>query len=61
MMLTIGSSRRVPIEAANGSVAFADMATATLSCDPAAMSATPAAELLSIFKGFVERPVTMLV
>jgi pyruvate/2-oxoglutarate dehydrogenase complex dihydrolipoamide acyltransferase (E2) component len=60
-MLSIGSRRRAPIEAPDGAVAFADMATVTLSCDPAAVSATLASELLSAFKGFVEKPVTMLV
>jgi pyruvate/2-oxoglutarate dehydrogenase complex dihydrolipoamide acyltransferase (E2) component len=60
-MLSIGSRRRAPVEAADGTVAFADMVTATLACDPGAVSATLAADLLSAFKGFVERPVTMLV
>ena len=60
-MLSIGSRRRAPIEAADGSVAFADMVTATLACDPGAIDAALGAELLATFKGFVERPVTMLV
>jgi len=60
-MLSIGSRRRAPIEAPDGSVVFADMATATLSCDSDAVNAALAGELLSAFKGFVEKPVTMLV
>jgi pyruvate/2-oxoglutarate dehydrogenase complex dihydrolipoamide acyltransferase (E2) component len=60
-MLSIGSRRRAPIEGPNGSVVFADMVTATLACDPGAISAALGAELLLNFKGFVERPVTMLV
>jgi pyruvate/2-oxoglutarate dehydrogenase complex dihydrolipoamide acyltransferase (E2) component len=60
-MLSIGSRRRVPIEAPDTSVVFADMVTATLACDPAAVDAALGAALLSTFKGFVERPVTMLV
>ena len=60
-MLSIGSRRRAPVEAPDGAVAFADMVTATLACDPRAVDAALGAELLSAFKGFVERPVTMLV
>jgi pyruvate/2-oxoglutarate dehydrogenase complex dihydrolipoamide acyltransferase (E2) component len=60
-MLSIGSRRRAPIEAPDGSIAFGAIVTATLSCDPAAVNASLAAELLSTFKGFIERPVTMLV
>jgi pyruvate/2-oxoglutarate dehydrogenase complex dihydrolipoamide acyltransferase (E2) component len=60
-MLSVGSRRRAPIEAADGSVAFADTVTATLSCDPGTVDAAAGAELLATFKGFVERPVTMLV
>ena len=60
-MLSIGSRRRAPIEAADGSVAFAETVTATLACDPGAVDAALGAELLATFKGFVERPVTMLV
>jgi pyruvate/2-oxoglutarate dehydrogenase complex dihydrolipoamide acyltransferase (E2) component len=60
-MLSIGSRRRIPVETADGSVAFADTVTATLACDPGAVDAALAAELLSAFRGFVERPVTMIV
>jgi pyruvate dehydrogenase E2 component (dihydrolipoamide acetyltransferase) len=60
-MLSIGSCRRAAAEAADGSVVFVETVTATLACDPAAVDASLGAELLSTFKGFVERPVTMLV
>jgi pyruvate dehydrogenase E2 component (dihydrolipoamide acetyltransferase) len=60
-MLSISSRRRAPVEAADGSVAFADMVTATLACDPGTVDASLGAALLATFKGFVERPVTMLV
>jgi len=60
-MLSIGSRRRAAIEAPDRSVAFADTVTATLACDPGTVDAAAGAELLATFKGFVERPVTMLV
>jgi pyruvate/2-oxoglutarate dehydrogenase complex dihydrolipoamide acyltransferase (E2) component len=60
-MLSIGSQRRAPIEAPDGSVTFGSMVTVTLTCDPRAVDAALATELLSIFKGFVEKPVTMIV
>jgi pyruvate dehydrogenase E2 component (dihydrolipoamide acetyltransferase) len=59
--LSIGAPRRAPIEAADGSVKFVDMVTATLTCDVRVVDAPLGAELLSAFKGFVERPVTMIV
>jgi pyruvate dehydrogenase E2 component (dihydrolipoamide acetyltransferase) len=60
-LLSIGAPRRAPIEAPDGSAKFTDMMTATLTCDPRAVDAALGAELLSAFKGFLERPVTMIV
>jgi pyruvate dehydrogenase E2 component (dihydrolipoamide acetyltransferase) len=60
-MLGVGATRRAPVEAADGSVKFIDMMTVTLSCDHRAIDAARGAELLAAFKGFVERPVTMIV
>jgi pyruvate dehydrogenase E2 component (dihydrolipoamide acetyltransferase) len=60
-VLSIGSSRRAPIEAADGSVKFADMITVTLTCDHRTVDATLGAALLAAFRGFVEQPVTMIV
>jgi len=59
-MLSIGGPRRAPVEA-DGAVKVVDMVTATLTCDARAADATLGAELLSAFKGFIERPVTMIV
>jgi pyruvate dehydrogenase E2 component (dihydrolipoamide acetyltransferase) len=57
----VGAPRRAPIEAADGSVDFVSVLTATLSCDSQTINAALGAELLGAFKGFVERPVAMLV
>ena len=59
--LSLGAPRRAPVEAPHGSVTFIDMVTATLVCDPRAVDAALGAGLLAAFKGFVERPVTMIV
>ena len=60
-LLNLGSQRRAPAEAPDGSVKFIGVVTATLSCDHRAVDAARGAALLSAFKGFVERPVTMIV
>jgi pyruvate dehydrogenase E2 component (dihydrolipoamide acetyltransferase) len=60
-LLSLGAARRAPVEAADGSVQFVSIMTATLSCDPRAVDAVRGAQLLSAFKGFVEQPVTMIV
>jgi pyruvate dehydrogenase E2 component (dihydrolipoamide acetyltransferase) len=60
-LLSIGADRRAPVEAEDGAVKFIEMMIVTLSCDPHALDATLGAKLLSAFKGFVERPVTMIV
>ena len=60
-MLSVGSPRRAPVEAPDGSVKFADMMTVTLTCDHRVVDGALGAELLAAFKGFVERPVTMMV
>ncbi len=60
-LLSLGAPRRAPVEAPDGSVAFASMMTATLSCDHRVADAVLGAELLAAFKGFVEQPVTMIV
>jgi pyruvate dehydrogenase E2 component (dihydrolipoamide acetyltransferase) len=60
-LLNLGSPRRAPVEAADGSMTFVTIVTATLSCDPRALDAARGAALLSAFKGFVEQPVTMIV
>jgi pyruvate dehydrogenase E2 component (dihydrolipoamide acetyltransferase) len=60
-MLSIGAPRRAPVEAGDGSIEFADMMTATLTCDHRRVDAALGAGLLMAFKGFVEQPVTMIV
>ena len=60
-LLSIAAPRRAPVEAADGAVKFVSVMTATLSCAPRAVDATTGAALLAAFKGFVEKPVTMLV
>jgi pyruvate dehydrogenase E2 component (dihydrolipoamide acetyltransferase) len=60
-MLSIGSKRRAPVEAADGSVEFIDIVTVTLSCDQRVVDGALGAELIAAFKGYVEQPVTMIV
>jgi pyruvate dehydrogenase E2 component (dihydrolipoamide acetyltransferase) len=60
-LLAVGAVRRQPFEAADNSVRFGSVVTATLCCDRRVIDAAVAAQLLSAFKAFVEKPVTMLV
>jgi pyruvate dehydrogenase E2 component (dihydrolipoamide acetyltransferase) len=60
-MLSLGSTRRAPVEAADGRVKFVDLVTVTLSCDHRAIDAARGVELLAAFKRFFEQPVTMIV
>ena len=57
-ILAIGSGRRAPVEAEDGSVKFVSVMTATLSCDHRVVDGALGAELLAAFKNFVEMPVT---
>lgn len=59
--LAIGSVRRQAIETPDNSVRFASVFTATLACDARVLDAAKGAQLLGAFKGFIEKPVTMLV
>jgi pyruvate dehydrogenase E2 component (dihydrolipoamide acetyltransferase) len=60
-LLSVGSARRAPIEAADGAVKFIDTMTVTLVCDHRVIDVERGAELLAAFKRFVEQPVTMIV
>jgi pyruvate dehydrogenase E2 component (dihydrolipoamide acetyltransferase) len=60
-ILAVGAARREAVEREDGSVGFASMMTVTLSCDHRVVDGALGAELLAAFRGFVERPVTMLV
>ncbi|HMA55928.1 MAG TPA: 2-oxo acid dehydrogenase subunit E2, partial [Pseudolabrys sp.] len=60
-ILAIGSSRRAPVEAEDGSVKFVSQMSVTLSCDHRVVDGALGAELLAAFKDFIEKPVTALV
>ena len=60
-ILAVGAARRQAVEKPDGGVGFASMLTATLSCDHRVVDGTLGAELLAVFKGYVEQPVTALV
>jgi pyruvate/2-oxoglutarate dehydrogenase complex dihydrolipoamide acyltransferase (E2) component len=60
-LLSIGSQRRVPVEAEDGTARFVTVVTATLVCDEAAVDSTRGAALLAAFRGYVANPVTMIV
>jgi pyruvate dehydrogenase E2 component (dihydrolipoamide acetyltransferase) len=60
-ILAVGAARRQAIEKPDGSVGFASMLTATLSCDHRAVDGALGAELLAAIKALMESPVTMLV
>jgi hypothetical protein len=60
-MLGIGSRRRAAVEAADGSVAFAETSRRRCHAIRARSTRRWAPRWLATFKGFVERPVTMLV
>jgi pyruvate dehydrogenase E2 component (dihydrolipoamide acetyltransferase) len=60
-ILAIGSSRRAPVEAEDGSVKFVSQMSVTLSCDHRVVDGALGAELLAAFKTFIEKPITALV
>jgi len=60
-ILAVGEARRVPAEAADGSVVFQSRMSVTLSCDHRVVDGAVGAELLKALKGYLENPVTMLV
>jgi pyruvate dehydrogenase E2 component (dihydrolipoamide acetyltransferase) len=60
-ILAVGSTRRAPVEADDGSVNFISQMTVTVSCDHRVVDGALGAELLAAFKGFIEKPVTALV
>ena len=60
-LLAIGAVRRQPVEAPDNSWRFESVVTATLCCDARVVDAALGAQLLNAFKGFIEKPVTMLV
>jgi pyruvate dehydrogenase E2 component (dihydrolipoamide acetyltransferase) len=60
-ILAIGTSRRAPVEADDGSIRFISVMTVTLSCDHRVVDGALGAQLLAAFKAFVENPVTALI
>ncbi|HKA71754.1 MAG TPA: pyruvate dehydrogenase complex dihydrolipoamide acetyltransferase [Xanthobacteraceae bacterium] len=60
-ILAVGAAQRRPAESEDGGVRFVSQMTVTLACDHRVVDGALGAELLGAFKGFVERPVTMLV
>ena len=60
-ILAVGAGQRRPIETEDGGVKFVTQMTVTLSCDHRVVDGALGAEFLAAFKGFIERPVTMLV
>jgi pyruvate dehydrogenase E2 component (dihydrolipoamide acetyltransferase) len=60
-ILAVGAARRQAIEKPDGSVAFASMLSATLSCDHRVVDGALGAELLAAIKTLIELPVSMLV
>jgi pyruvate dehydrogenase E2 component (dihydrolipoamide acetyltransferase) len=59
-ILAVGAAQRRPVETDDGGVKFVSQMTVTLSCDHRVVDGALGAELLTAFKGFIERPVTML-
>ena len=60
-ILAVGAARRQVVEKADGSVAFASMLSATLSCDHRVVDGALGAELLAAVKALLESPVSMMV
>jgi pyruvate dehydrogenase E2 component (dihydrolipoyllysine-residue acetyltransferase) len=60
-ILAVGATRRAPVEAEDGSVKFISQLTVTLSCDHRVVDGALGAELLAVFKDFIEKPVTALI
>ena len=60
-IIAIGAARRAPIEKNGGKIAFVSQMTVTLSCDHRVVDGALGAQLLAAFRGFIEKPITMLV
>jgi pyruvate dehydrogenase E2 component (dihydrolipoamide acetyltransferase) len=58
-ILAVGAGQRRPVEGPNGSVRFATMMTATLSCDHRVVDGALGAQLLAAFKAVIENPVAL--
>jgi len=60
-ILAVGAVQRRPMETEARGVKFVSQITMTLGCDHRVVDGALGAELLAAFKGFIERPVTMMV
>jgi pyruvate dehydrogenase E2 component (dihydrolipoamide acetyltransferase) len=60
-ILAVGAARRVPIERETGGFRFVTQIAVTLSCDHRVVDGALGAELLGVFRSFVEKPVTALI
>jgi pyruvate dehydrogenase E2 component (dihydrolipoamide acetyltransferase) len=60
-ILAVGASRRVPVEAEDGSVRFTTQMTVTVSCDHRAVDGALGAKLLAAFKTILEKPIAAIV
>jgi pyruvate dehydrogenase E2 component (dihydrolipoamide acetyltransferase) len=60
-ILAVGAARRQAVERGDGGVGFASVMTVTLSCDHRVVDGALGAELLAVFRGFIEQPVTALI
>jgi pyruvate dehydrogenase E2 component (dihydrolipoamide acetyltransferase) len=58
-MLAIGTGQRRPIEAPDGTLAFATLMTATLSCDHRVVDGALGAQLLAAFRLVLENPIAL--
>jgi pyruvate dehydrogenase E2 component (dihydrolipoamide acetyltransferase) len=58
-MLAVGAGQRRPVEAPNGSVAFATLMTVTLSCDHRVVDGALGAQLLAAFGAAMENPIEL--
>jgi len=60
-ILAVGAAQRRPVETDDGGVRFESQMTVTLSCDHRVIDGAVGAQLLAALKGYLEKPVTMLV
>jgi pyruvate dehydrogenase E2 component (dihydrolipoamide acetyltransferase) len=59
-VLAVGAARRHAVEKQGGGVAFVTQVAVTLSCDHRVVDGALGAELIGIFRGLIEKPVTAL-
>jgi len=60
-ILAVGAVRRHPIETADGGFKFVSQIAVTLSCDHRIVDGAVGAELLEVFRGFIEAPIRIVI